>query len=487
MSEGAAGTAKGTRPAAATPDLCVIGAGAGGIAVATAAAAFGVPVVLVERDRTGGRDAGLVVKALVEAASRLQEMRDAARLGIAAAEAPTIDAARLHDHVRRALSVPAANHRAERLQALGITLLHGEGRFVSRSTLAVGDRLVTARRFVVATGSKPVLPPALAGLDPGLVSTEDDLATMTRLPESLLVLGRGGRAVALAQALKRLGSDVGLISPGGLLPSHDPEAVMLLRQQLLREEVTVLEGELHRAESGPEGLRLTLERAGSQETFVAKHLLLAGDREAEIDGLDLDLAGIRRDAQGIAVDTGLRTANRRVYAIGSCAGGAAAGASDHAGEEHAGLVLGHALFRRAGRLAPALNPRIVWSRPEIASVGAWTQTETIEPGALRFLRASFAEMPAAAAAGDTQGFVKLVSDAKGRIRGVTIVGTGAAEMIAPWSVAIKAGMTVAEIGSIPSATLSKAEASRLAALSFHRPSTTSRTIRRLIGLLRRFG
>ena len=141
------GTAKAAKPAALTPDICVIGAGANGIALAIAAATFGVPVVLVERNAIGGDRGPLATQALIAIAARAQALRDAARLGLAAAE-PQPNPAQIHDHIQRALSADRANHSAERLAALGITVIRGEAHFTSRSTVTVDGRPIKARRFV---------------------------------------------------------------------------------------------------------------------------------------------------------------------------------------------------------------------------------------------------------------------------------------------------------------------------------------------------
>ena len=483
------GEARAARQAASTPDLCVIGAGARGIAIASAAAAFGVPVVLIERGEPGGSEAALVLKALVEAGARAQAIRDAERLGAGTDPAAPWCGERLHDHVQRVLSVPRANHSAERLAALGITLLRGEARFVSRSTVAVGDRRIKARRFVIATGSAPALPITLAGLDPATVLTEHGLAGMVRLPERLAVLGGGPRAVALGQALQRLGSSVAIVAPSGLLPQDDAEAVMLLRRRLLREGLELHEdADIARAEGDAKGVRLTVAAAGGERLIEAKSVLVPGDaRQAQIGGLELDLAGIGSDDVGIVVDAGLRTANRRVYAVGSCAGGAAAVTDALAGEEHVGLVVKAVLLRQAGRIEPARTARTVWSRPGIATIGAPLAAADQAPGRLRVLRWPFAETPAAFAAGESEGFVKIVTDAKGRILNVTIAGDGAGEAIAPWCVALKAGLTVRQLAEVAFPGLSLSEASRRAALAFLLPSTRSPAIRRWIGLLRRLG
>ncbi len=305
-------TAAAAAPALLAPDLCVIGAGTAGLAVATAAAAFGVPVVLVERDRMGGETGSSAIAALASAGARAQAIREAGRFGLVVGE-PEIRDAALHDHVQRVIAARRPNVSAERLTALGATVVSGEARFVSRSTVVVGEQTIKARRFVVATGARSALPdiPGLADL-PHL--TEESLASLTRRPESLIVLGGAPSAAALAQALARLGSRVALVEPAGLLPDEDPEAVAILRRTLLREGVSLHEKRtILRAEAFKKGLRLVLtgEGEGSEAVVEADHILVAGRRVPDIAGLDLELAGVASSTEGIRVDAGLRCTNRR--------------------------------------------------------------------------------------------------------------------------------------------------------------------------------
>lgn len=480
------GTAKAAKPAALTPDICVVGAGAGGIALATAAAAFGVSVVLVERDRLGGGSGPLATRALVEAAAAAQAMRASGRLGLTA-EAPQTSPAQLRDHIQRTLAADTANHSEERLAALGIRIIRGEARFANRSTIMVEDRPIKARRFVIATGARP-RPPALPGLATVPCLDVDALSDLTRLPERPVVLGGNATAVALAQALHRLGGRATLVTPEKLLPEHDDEAATLVRRRLLREGLALHEGsEPIRAERSRAGLRLVLSGPSGEVVVDGTHLLASDVPQPEIAALDLELAGIRHDATGITVDKGLRTANRRVYAIGACAGGAAKAGADQAGDDHAGLVLRSILFRLPVRIEPTQVPRVAWCRPEIAAIGLAEDAARAKAGALQVLRWPFAEAAGARAAGEAEGFVKLFADRKGRILGVTIVADGAGELIAPWCVAAKAGMTLAEMADVVMPALSRADASRRAALSTHMASTTDPRLRRLIGFLRRFG
>lgn len=482
-------TAAASKPAPLTPDLCVIGAGTAGLAVATAAAAFGVAVVVIERGIPGGRSGAVVMRALVAAGARAQAIREASQLGIASGE-PEPDHARIQEHVRRSLAAGAPNQTPERLAALGVKLIEGEAHFSSRSTVSVGNQAIKARRFVIATGSRPARP-VLPGLDTVSWLTEDDLTALPRLPERLIVLGGGASAVTLAQAMRRLGSTVSLVTADGLLAEEDPEATAIVRRKLLREGVLLHEqAEALRVESRRGGLRLVLagHDGGPEQAIEGTHLLVATGREPDIDALDLELAGLRSDARGVSVDRGLRAANRRIYAIGSCAGGAAGGGRPVAGaSDHAGLVLRNALFRLPARTDPAACPRLAPCQPELASVGLSETEARRKASEIRILRWPFRETEGALAGLDAEGFVKVVSDTKGRILGVTIVGSRAGEQIMPWCLALKQRLTVKEMAGLVFPSPGPAEASARAALSFQAPLAAKPGLRRLVGFLRRFG
>ncbi|KRE18320.1 hypothetical protein ASE63_03245 [Bosea sp. Root381] len=468
-----------------TPDLCVIGAGTAGLSIATAAAAFGVPVVLVERDRIGGDVGGTATTALVAAGAAAQAIRDSGRFGVAAGEL-AIDYARVHDHVQRVLAAAVPNASSERMTALGAIVLRGEGRFISRSTLAVGEQRIKARRFVIATGANTAAP-AIPGLGEVPCLTAATLAGLTRRPERLLVLGGSAAGAALAQAMRRLGSEVTLIDEARLLSGEDPEAVSILRRALLREGIALHEQvELVQAQAVRSGVRLTFAsaEAGAEQTVEGTHLLVAADPRPAIEALDLELAGIAHGPDGVKVDRRLRSTNRRVYAIGGAAGAPGGG---QVGEEHARLVLRNALFRLPGRFEPAAVPHVTLTRPELARIGLSEDEARSRAGAIRVLRWPYAESERAQAERVTDGFVKLVTNAKGRVLGVSIVGAGAGELIATWSLALRAGMTASEMAQLVMPHPTLPEISKRAATSFLVPMATKPGLRRLIGFLRRFG
>jgi pyruvate/2-oxoglutarate dehydrogenase complex dihydrolipoamide dehydrogenase (E3) component len=486
-----AGTAASAK-APLTPDICVIGAGSAGLSVAAAAAMFGVPVVLVERDRMGGDclNVGCVPsKALIAAGARAQAIRDSGPFGITAGQ-PQVNYAQVHAHVHRVIAAIAPNDSVERFTALGAQVIKGEARFINRSTLMVGEQAIKPRRIVIATGSRPAAP-SIPGLDQIAFLTNESVFSLKSLPERLLVLGGGPIGVELAQAMARLGSTVTIVEAQSLLSRDDPEAAGIVRRALLRDGVTLIEqAKVSRAESMRGGIRLVLAATAEapERTVEGTHLLVAAGRKPNIEALDLELAGIASDARGVIVDKGLRTANRRVFAIGDCASGAAGGLQfTHVANYHAGLVVRSTLFRLPVKVSTPAIPRVTYSHPELASVGLSEAEARKASGEIRVLRWPFSENDRAQAERETQGFVKLVTDKKGRILGVTIVGAQAGELILPWCLAVQKKMAVKDMAGLvfPYPTLS--EVSKRAAVSFYAPLAAKPGIRRLIGFLRRFG
>lgn len=480
------------KPSVLTPDICVIGAGSGGLSVAAAAAMFGVSVVLIERDRMGGDclNVGCVPsKALIAAGARAQAVREAGRFGVTAAM-PEVNYAQVQAHVAGVIAAIAPNDSVERFTALGVTVIKGQARFRDRNTVLVGEQAVKARRFVVATGSRPAVPP-IPGLEEAPFLTNETIFSQTKRPDRLLVLGGGPIGVELAQAMARLGSAVTIVEAQTLLSRDDPEAAGLVRRALLAEGVALHENaRVLRVEPGRGKVRLVLEGGdgAAAQSVEGTHLLVAAGRKPNIEDLDLDLAGVASDNKGVIVGKGLRTANRRIFAIGDCAGGKAGGMQfTHVANYHAGLVVRSALFRLPVKVDLGAVPRVTYCHPELASAGL-SEAQARENGEdIRILRWPFSENDRAQAERATDGFVKLVTNAKGRILGVTIVGERAGDLLVPWCMALQKRMGVKDMAGLVFPYPTVSEASKRAAVSFYAPLAAKPRIRRLIGFLRRFG
>jgi pyruvate/2-oxoglutarate dehydrogenase complex dihydrolipoamide dehydrogenase (E3) component len=470
-----------------TPDLCIIGAGSGGLSVAAAAAALGVPVVLIEKAKMGGDclNVGCVPsKALIAAARRAHAFSGVDAFGIAAAS-PQIDFARVHDHVKSVIAAIAPNDSRERFIGLGVRVIAGEARFKDKAIVAVGDDIeIKARRIVIATGSSPAIPP-IAGLDKVPFLTNDTVFDLTTCPEHLIVLGAGPMGLELAQAFRRLGAAVTVLEANAPLAGEDAECVRIVLDQLAAEGVALRQGiAVTRVEASAAGVAVVLGGGSNDERITGSHLLVATGRRVNVDGLNLDAAGIAHTPKGIVVDRGLRTSNRRVYAIGDVAGGPR---FTHAANYHAGLVIRNALFRLPAKADDSLIPRVTFTDPELAHVGLTEDEARRARKTIRVLRWPLSENDRAQAERATRGHIKVITDKRGAILGATIVGAGAGELIATWTLARANRLNIRAIAGtvVPYPTLG--EIGKRAAITYFVPRLTSPFVRRIIGWLRRFG
>jgi len=472
------------------PDLCVIGAGSGGLSVAAIAASFGVPVVLIERDRMGGDclNVGCVPsKALIAAGELAQGIRDGAGFGIGRSD-PQINMARVRDHVRGVIEAIAPNDSAERFSALGVRVIKAEARFTDPDTVVAGDLTVRARRFVLATGSRPSAPP-IPGLDQIPFLTNESVFDLSRRPERLLVIGGGPIGAELAQAHRRLGAKVAILEAARLLPRDDPEMAAVLERALLKEGIELHIGVvIERVVQRDDRIVVELRSADDKRTVEGSHLLVAAGRQPVTVGLGLETAGIAHDKGGITVDKGLRTTNRRVYAIGDCAGpGGGPYKFTHVANYHAGLVIRSALFRLPVKVDASTIPRVTYTDPEIASVGMAEEEARASRTAFRILRWPIAENDRAQAEHRTAGHVKVLVTRRGKILGCTIAAASGGDLIVPWALAMAKGLKIQDLAGLvfPYPTLS--EVTKRAAVEFLKPSAQSPWLRRAIAFARRLG
>ena len=471
-----------------TPDICVIGGGSGGLSVAAAAAAFGVPTVLIEKHKMGGDclNTGCVPsKALLAAAKRAAIMRGAAPFGVTA-QAVDVDFGKVHDHVQRVIAAIAPTNSAERFAGLGVRVIKGHAKFKDRRTVIVGDDYeIRARRFVIATGSTPALPP-IPGLEEGPYLTNETVFDLTERPDRIVIIGAGPIGLEMAQAFRRLGSAVTVLEAAAPLAKDDPECAAIVLDQLEREGVVIRSGvKVVRVKHTNGSVAVTYEGSGGEETVEGRYLLVAAGRKPTTDGLDLDAAGIKYGRSGIMVNRKLKTANRRVYAIGDAAAGQLQ--FTHAANYHAGLVIRNALFRLPVKVNNDVIPWVTYTEPELAQTGL-TEAQARQRGLkMRILRWPYHDNDRAQAERETHGHIKVITTRKGQIVGATIVGAQAGELIAMWTLAIAQGLNIRKLTGIvlPYPTLS--EIGKRAAIDFFTPSLTRPWLRRIIAWLRIFG
>lgn len=469
-----------------SPDLCVIGAGSAGLSVAAGASQMGASVVLIEAEKMGGEclNSGCVPsKALLAAAHAAEGVRKARRFGIEAAPAAA-DAQGVFAHVHGAIAEIAPQDSVARYEGFGVRVIAARARFTGPRSVEAGGYCIEARRFVIATGSKPALPP-LEGLERVPYLTNESVFEARTIPRHLLVIGGGPVGVEMSQAFARLGSKVTVVQSSRLLKKDDPELVRQLAARLEVEGVAFREQVRAVRVSAREGaIALEIDGGRGRETLEGSHLLIAVGRAPNLGGLDLEAAGVAYDGNGVVVDRGLRTSNRRIFALGDAAG---PHRFTHMASYQAGVVLKRALFRLPAKVDYAAVPWVTYTDPELAHVGLSAEEAEKRFRRIRILRWPFAENDRAVTEGETGGLVKAVVSARSRVLGASILGARAGEMISLWGLATSRRMSVAALANlvVPYPTLS--EVSKRAAASFYTPTLFAPRTQRLVRFLARFG
>ena len=469
-----------------TPDLCVIGAGSGGLSVAAAAAQLGTSVVLIEKGKMGGDclNYGCVPsKAMIAAAKQAHVLGQGEKFGVAKRKAQ-VDFQKVHDHIQGVIAAIEPNDSVERFTGLGVTVIEAAGEFADRATVIAGDNEIKARRFIIATGSSAGVPP-VTGLDQIPYLTNENIFEQTKLPSHLIVLGGGPIGMELAQAHRRLGAKVTVLEMFEPLGKDDPELTRFVLDQVVDDGVVIHSGaKVLSVEKSRTGVAATIETIGGRQTVNGSHILVAAGRIPNVDGLNLEAAGVRYSRKGIEVNRGLRTSNKKIYAIGDVAGGFQ---FTHMANYHAGIVIRNALFRLPAKVNNNIVPWVTYTDPELAHIGL-TETQARERrGKISVLRWPYSENDRAQAEHKTRGLVKVICSRKGHILGASIVGANAGELIQPWSLAVSSGLKIKAMTDmiVPYPTLS--EVNKRVAYGFYASSLTSPWIRRVIRFLAKFG
>jgi pyruvate/2-oxoglutarate dehydrogenase complex dihydrolipoamide dehydrogenase (E3) component len=473
-----------------TADLCVIGGGSGGLSVAAAAASFGQKVVLVERHKMGGDclNYGCVPsKAIIAASKRAHVMRSSAAFGIAAVT-PTVSWSAVNDHVKSVIAAIAPNDSVERFRGLGVQVIEAAGKFRDANTLQAGETSIRARRFIIATGSQPLVPP-IPGLAETPHFTNETLFDNREAIEHLIVIGGGPIGIEMAQAHLRLGAKVTVLEGMKALGKDDPEMTAVLLKALRNEGLVIREGAKVVGISGTAGriavkIEVKTETGIETQTVDGTHLLVAVGRKPNIADLGLEAAGIKFGRGGIEVGADLITSNPKVFAIGDCIGGYQ---FTHVANYHAGIVIRRALFRLPAKADPGRIPWVTYTSPELANVGITEAQASERKLTVRVLRWPFHENDRAQAERETEGHVKVITDKKGVILGASIVGPHAGELIQVWSLAVAQKMKIKAMTDWISPYPTLGEINKRAAYRFFSSAPGNPMVRRAIGFLTKFG
>jgi pyruvate/2-oxoglutarate dehydrogenase complex dihydrolipoamide dehydrogenase (E3) component len=426
-------------------DLVVIGGGTAGLIASVYAARIGARVVLVEQAEQPGGDClftGCVPsKSLIASAQLAHEMRTADRLGLERTE-PRIDFARVMERIRDVIRQAGVRDSVERLESEGVEVLRALGRFARPGVVQAGERELRFRAAIIATGSRPELPP-IPGLGEAEPLTTETVFDLRELPSRLAVLGGGPTGVELGQAFARLGSRVEIVEAESvLLPREDPEAGRFLTDTLASEDVGIHVGaSATRVEPAQGGAGVLL---AGQKRIEYDRLLVALGRRPASDDIGLGNVGVEVDGRGfVKVDERLRTTGNRIWAAGDAVGGMH---YTHVAGHQGLTAMANALFRARRSFDYSAVPRVTFTDPEVASVGpSEAEARKRLGGDPLVLRHDYAESDRALTAGTARGFAKLVTGRRGRLLGATLVAPAAGESIAELAALVGDGGTVADL------------------------------------------
>lgn len=437
-------------------DIVVIGGGSGGLLVAGVAAALKAKVVLIERDRLGGDCLwyGCVPsKSLIHASRVAYEVKHAGRFGVYC-QNPEIDFAQAIGHVQRVISTIEPHDSPERFESLGAEVIFGSGEFVDKRTFKVNNRLLRARAFVIATGSRPAIP-EIPGLKEAGYITNEEVFEITTRPETLAIIGGGPIGCELGQAFSRLGSQVTIIaSRDRILPKEDPEAAQVVQNQFTSEGIRVLTNTKVERVEVIDGKKYLF--AGTEKIAVAQILISTG-RKPNVESLNLAAAGVEihqkstagyssGSQQGIRVNSKLQTTNPRIYACGDVIGGYQ---FTHVAAYEANIVIRNALFLPVLKADYRVIPWATFTDPELARVGLTEQQARSRFGSrIDVVKQEFVEIDRAQAEAATAGFAKIITKRNGEILGAHIVGAAAGELIHEIVLAMTHNLKISALGGI---------------------------------------
>lgn len=467
-------------------DICVIGAGAAGLSIAAGASQLGVRVALIEAHKMGGDclNYGCIPsKTLLAIAKHYDQANNSEKYGFNANPQP-IQINNVMTKVKAAIKTIEPHDSIERFTNLGVTVMSGHAKFVSDKQIIVNETLINARYFIIATGSMPMIPP-LKGLDTVKYLTNETIFDLMETPKHLLVLGGGPIGCEMAEAFAMLGIKVTLIVRKNILPKDDPELTSILRGQLLKHKITLLEQtSVNEIKYNLDG-EIELSCSSSDNELLkinASHLLVATGRTPNINQLDLAKAKVISHEKGIIVDGRLRTSNKRIFAVGDVTGSFQ---FTHIAGYHAGIVIRNILFRQRAKVNYCAVPWVTYTTPELAHVGlSLAEAQKAYPNKIKLNEFAFENNDRAVTEQETVGKIKLITHSSGKVLGVSILGAHAGELITPWTDLINRGETVKQITKniIPYPTLS--DINKQVVGEYYKPILFTNKVKCLVKLLK---
>jgi pyruvate/2-oxoglutarate dehydrogenase complex dihydrolipoamide dehydrogenase (E3) component len=467
-------------------DICVIGAGAAGLSVAAGASQLGVSVALIEGNLMGGDclNYGCVPSKSLLAASRNYHIaKNLDKFGLNST-VEKVDISLVLDKVREIIKQIEPNDSVERFTGLGVKVYHGFASFIDTKTIQVNNERIEAKYFVIATGARAATPP-ITGIDSVKYYTNETIFSLTETPKHLVVLGSGPIGCEIADAFAKLGVRVSLIARSKLLAKDDRDLVAILCRSLEEHGVNIYERTqtLSIANEGNE-IEIEIEQNGVKSTITGSHLMVATGRAANIQQLNLEKAKVIYTERGITVNNRLQTSNKNIFALGDVIGGYE---FTHIAGYHAGIIIRNILFRQRSKVDYKAVPWVTYTYPELAQVGLNADAALSQFGnKIKVTEFEYKENDRARTEREAVGKIKLVTNLRGKILGVSILGAHAGELLFPWIDLINRGESVKAITKniIPYPTFN--EINKQVVSKYYTPILFSDKVRRIVKLLKVF-
>lgn len=414
-------------------EICIIGAGAAGLSVASGAAQLGINIILIEGNLMGGDclNYGCVPsKSLLSIAKHYYQAKNSEKFGFKTVVSEA-NISNILEKVRQVIKEIEPNDSIERFTNLGVNVITGFATFVDRKTVIINnDHYIEADYFVIASGAKASIP-NIPGLEKVNYLTNETIFSIKENPDHLIIIGGGPIGIEIAQAFAMLGVQVSLIARHNILPKEDSDLVDILRQQFKFQGINCHENvKVLKIDKIDNNIALSISNNNEEIIIKGSHLFLATGRSPNIKQLNLEAAGVNYTDFGIDVDNRLRTSNKKIFAIGDVTGGLE---FTHVAGYHAGIIIRNILFRQRAKVDYRAVPRVTYTYPELAHVGLTFEKAKEQFGdGVKITVFEFADNDRARTEHETMGKIKLITNQKGIVLGVSILGLNAGELLMPW-------------------------------------------------------
>jgi pyruvate/2-oxoglutarate dehydrogenase complex dihydrolipoamide dehydrogenase (E3) component len=430
-------------------DIGIIGGGSAGLTVAAGAAQLGAKTLLIEKETELGGDClhfGCVPsKTLIKTAKVYHQMKNAKAYGLPEADVRLVEFPRIAGRIRSVIESILQHDSAERFCGLGARVEIGNPVFIDEHGVSLDGIPFTAKNWVIATGSSPVIPP-IAGLDKTRCLTNRDIFTLERLPGSMIIIGGGPIGIEMGQAFNRLGTSVTVVELGGaILPKEDKDMADQVMGVLRTEGIHFrLNATILRAVRAGSQHEVMIKIGDTTEALCAETILVAAGRRANLQGLGLEGIGVEFDGRGLKLDERLRTTQKHIYGAGDVTGGYQ---FTHAAGYEGGVVVTNAVFRLPRKVDYTYLPWCTYTDPELASIGM--NEKAAEEAGIRFSvwTENFRDNDRSLAEGETTGKIKMLLDEKEKPIGVQILGPRAGDLLAEWVAVMNARMGLSTLAS----------------------------------------